>query len=317
MTVPGRFSSRVWSLVFLVLAGTSCVPPLDDPETTPPARASKRRRPDPAPAAADAPPSSCADGAEGFDGWVAAFGSYAIRQGISRRTVEGALGDVVYDPSVVALDRSQHAFHHSFEELVEKRVGAGRVSRGRALLVSHATLLAEIEAKYGVPREVLVALWGLETDFGHNVGSFSAFRALATLAYDCRRAERFRGELLAALRIVDRGDMEPAAMVGAWAGEIGQTQFLPSSYEKYAVDFDHDGRADLVGSSADALASTASFLAGHGFRRGERYAEGTPNFAVLGEWNASEMYRRIIVYFAEKLAATRPEPHPKGKRPRR
>ena len=154
-----------------------------------------------------------------------------------------------------------------------------------------------------MPGPVIVAIWGLETDFGANSGKFPTIRALATLAYDCRRPEKFRGELLAALRIVDRGDMNPADMRGAWAGEIGQTQFLPSSYLKYAVDYDGNGRRDLIHSVPDVLASTANYLKGYGWQRGQPWGEGTPNFQVLLQWNASLVYTKTVAYFAQQLAA--------------
>src|SRR4029077_17383887 len=126
-----------------------------------------------------------------------------------------------------------------------------------------------IEQKFGVPGSVIVAIWGLETDFGANLGKFSTFRSLAPLVYDCRRSALFQAELLAALRIVERGDLAPAEMRGAWAGEIGQTQFMPSSYIKFAVDFDGDGRRDLIRSAPDALASTANYLKSYGWKSGE------------------------------------------------
>jgi len=125
--------------------------------------------------------------------------------------------------------------------------------------------------------------------------------ALATLAYDCRRAERFRGELMSALRILQRGDLEVHDMVGAWAGELGQTQFLPSSYERFAIDFDGDGRANLVGSVSDALASTANYLQQHGWKPREGYGPGSHNFEVLSEWNASGVYRQTIAKFAARI----------------
>ena len=121
-----------------------------------------------------------------------------------------------------------------------------RLTRGANMLKQYGSVLSRIEGTYGVPGEVLVAIWGLETDFGVNIGKFPTLRSLATLAYDCRRAEMFRGELLDALRIIDRGDLTPAEMRGAWAGEIGQTQFMPSNYIKFAVDFDSNGRRDLL-----------------------------------------------------------------------
>ena len=124
---------------------------------------------------------------------------------------------------------------------------------------------------------------------------------MATLAYDCRRADRFHDELLDALKIVQRGDLDPSQMRGAWAGEIGQTQFLPSSYVKYAVDFDRKGRADLVRSPADVLASTANYLKNHGWQRGQGWDQGEPNFAAIQEWNKAEVYAKTIALFADKL----------------
>ena len=148
---------------------------------------------------------------------------------------------------------------------------------------------------------MIVAIWGLETDFGANSGKFPTIRALASLAYDCRRPDKFRSELLAAMRIVERGDMAPADMHGAWAGEIGQTQFLPSSYLKYAVDYDGNGRRDLIHSVPDVLASTANYLKGYGWKAGQPWGEGTENFQVLLQWNASQIYTKInchqIIFF--------------------
>jgi membrane-bound lytic murein transglycosylase B len=122
------------------------------------------------------------------------------------------------------------------------------------------------------------------------------------LAYDCRRPDKFRGELIAALQIVDRGDMAPTDMHGAWAGEIGQTQFLPSSYLKYAVDYDGNGRRDLIRSVPDVLASTANYLKGYGWQRGQPWDEGSANFQVLLQWNASQVYTKTVAYFAQQLA---------------
>lgn len=243
----------------------------------------------------------CGDSEVGFDAWLDGFRRRAAGEGLSPRTLASALAGVTYDPEVIRLDRSQHAFKLSLEEFVAKRVTKARVRRAKALLRAHAPLLARVEARFGVPRQVVVAIWGLETDFGANTGSMSSLRSLATLAYDCRRAPRFRAELVAALRLVERGDLTPAEMVGAWAGELGQTQFLPSSYEAYGVDFDGDGRADLLRSTPDVLASTAAYLQGHGWRPSEAYGEGTPNFKALEGWNASEVYRRAIVVFASRL----------------
>src|SRR5260370_28913013 len=146
------------------------------------------------------------------------------------------------------------------------------------MMKQYGSVLARIEQTYGVPGEVLVGIWGLETDFGANNGKFPTMRSLATLAFDCRRSDMFKAELMDALRIVDRGDLAPQEMRGAWAGEIGQTQFMPSSYIKYAVDFDGNGRRDLLRSAPDVLASTANFLASYGWQRGQALEPGTANF---------------------------------------
>jgi len=174
--------------------------------------------------------------------------------------------------------------------------------RGSNMLKQYGSVLGRIEQKYGVPGPVLVAIWGLETDFGVNIGKFQTIRSLATLAYDCRRADMFRAELLDALRILDRGDLTPADMRGAWAGEIGQTQFMPSNYVKFAVDFDNNGRRDLLHSPPDVLASTANFLQSFGWQRDKEWQPGSANFKVLQEWNKSEVYAKTVAYFADQLA---------------
>ena len=217
--------------------------------------------------------------------------------------ISSALGGVQQDMAVLNFDRRQrYTFKKSFEQYVSTRVGAGRINGGRAMLQRHAALLSSIEAKFGVPRQILVAIWGLETDFGKgDMGKLPVFRVLATMAHDCRRTELFQGELLAALKIVQRGDLPLREMIGAYAGEIGQTQFLPSSYIKYGVDFDGDGRVDLRHSTADVLASTANLLHTNGFKMGAPYEEGTANFEAMREWNHATIYRKTIAYFADQL----------------
>lgn len=254
----------------------------------------------------------CGRTAEGFSTWLAAFRAKAIADGISKQTVTEALGDVRYDGGVIRLDRSQTPFKKTFEEFLEARLTPQRIAMGRRAMTRHADLLAAIYKKYAVPGNVLVAIWGLETDFGAVSGDKPVFRSLATLAYDCRRAERFRGELSSALRIVDNGSLRVDEMRGAWAGELGQTQFLASSYEKYAVDFDGDGRADLLHSTADVLGSTAHYLFQHNWLPDGDVGPGTANFVVLGSWNKSENYQRTIALFAQELAP--PDPRAKGKR---
>lgn len=240
-------------------------------------------------------------GSGNFDAWLADFKSEAAAKGISQQAISGGLAGVTLDQSVLSHDRSQRVFSQSFEEFSGRMVPP-RLARGSNLMKQYGSVLSRIEHAYGVPGEVLVAIWGLETDFGVNTGKFPTLRSLATLAYDCRRAETFRGELLDALRIIERGDLAPNEMRGAWAGEIGQTQFMPSSWFKYAVDFDGNGRRDLLHSPTDVLASTANYLASYGWQRGKDWGPGNPNFEVLQQWNKSEVYARTIAYFASQLA---------------
>ena len=159
------------------------------------------------------------------------------------------------------------------------------------MLLAYAEPLQRIEQRYGVPGPVLVAIWGLETDFGAGLGSYPTFSALATLAYDCRRAQVYRAELIDALMLVQRGLMRPSQR-GAWAGEIGQTQFMPSAYLKYAVNAQGAGAGDLISSPADALASTANFLRAHGWSPGAGWDEGQPNFNALLQWNSAPGLRQ-------------------------
>jgi lytic murein transglycosylase len=243
----------------------------------------------------------CGNDGSGFQTWLSAFEREAAASGISPRAI-AALDGLSYDQSVVSLDRRQgRTFKQSFEQFAATRVTQGRVQRGRGLMQRHGALLSRIEQQFGVPGEVVVAIWALETDFGANMGKHNALRALATLAYDCRRSEFFTGQLLDALRIVGRGDLSASEMRGAWAGELGQTQFLPSSYMKFAVDFDGNGRRDLIRSTADVLASTANYLRGYGWRAGAGWDEGEPNHAVLREWNRSQVYAKTIALLANRL----------------
>jgi lytic murein transglycosylase len=242
---------------------------------------------------------SCGSGS--FDAWLSDFKTEAAAKGISQNAITAGLNGVALDQGVLSRDRSQKVFSQSFEEFSGRMVPP-RLLRGSNMLKQYGSVLSRIEQSYGVPGEVLVAIWGLETDFGVNTGKFPTIRSLATLAYDCRRAEEFRGELMDALRIVDRGDLSPSEMRGAWAGEIGQTQFMPSSWIKYAVDFDGNGRRDLLHSVPDVLASTANYLAGYGWKRGKDWEPGSPNFEVLQQWNKSEVYAKTIATFATQLA---------------
>jgi lytic murein transglycosylase len=252
----------------------------------------------PAPAFA----AECGEEAGGFESWLARFKVKAAQQGISSTTIASALGEVTYDANVIRLDRSQRSFKLSFEEFYARRVGGVLIRRGQALMRTHRATLDRIETRFGVPAPILISIWGLETNYGADSGGrFSIIRSLATLAYDCRRSPFFTPHLLDALRIVDRGDMTPGQLRGGWAGEIGQTQFLPSVYVKYAVDFDGDGHPDLVNSVPDILASTANFLKQHGWQAGQSWEPGSNNYAVIKEWNKAEVYQRTIAIMATKL----------------
>jgi lytic murein transglycosylase len=238
---------------------------------------------------------TCRDPA-GFEAWLAGFKREAAANGIPASAIS-ALDGVAYDPGIVAKDHGQHVFRQSFEQFSGRMVNANRLRRGASLMRQYAATFARIEQTYGVPAPVIVAIWGLETDFGAVNGNTPTLRALATLAYDCRRTDKFQTELLDALRIVQRGDLSPGAMRGAWAGELGQTQFMPSSYLKFAV-----GGRDLIHSVPDVLASTANYLRGYGWQRGGAWTPGSANFAVIKEWNKADVYARTIAYFATRLA---------------
>lgn len=244
---------------------------------------------------------SCGKDPSQFGAWLQGFKAEAVASGISQRTVDAALGGVTYDPQVIRLDRNQKHFKQPFEVYSKRVVSAGRVSRGKQLLNQYANVLARIEAKYGVPGPILIAIWGMETDFGAGSGNMSTFRSLATLAFDCRRTDFFQEQLMDALKIAQRGDLAPSEMRGAWAGEIGQTQFMASSYVRFAVDFDGNGRADLRHSPVDVLASTANYLKGYGWQRGGSWEPGSANFNVLRQWNKAEVYARSAALFADKL----------------
>jgi lytic murein transglycosylase len=245
----------------------------------------------------------CGNGPAGFDAWLQKFRQQAAAQGIRSGTVVSALSGVTYDPRIVRLDHSQHSFKLSFQQFYARRVSNAMIQRGRTLIQRNRTLFDRIEKRFGVPAPIIAAIWGLETNYGANLGArYSIIRSLATLAYDCRRSEFFTGQLIDALRIVEEGDLTPSQLIGGWAGEIGQTQFLPSPYIRFAVDFDGDGRKDLIHSVPDVLASTANFLAGHGWQRGAGWQPGSPNYGVIAEWNKAEVYDRTIAAMADKIA---------------
>jgi lytic murein transglycosylase len=235
------------------------------------------------PALAD---TSCRKGTS-FEAWLAGFKRQAEAAGVSRAAVEAGLAGVSFDPAIIRRDHGQGVFQQTFLQFSDRMVSGDRMSRGTRLLQTHASLLKRIEAQFGVPGPVLVAFWGLETDFGSDMGKYKAPVAVATLAYDCRRSDMFTGELVDLMRIVERGDLRPAEMVGDWAGELGHLMFTQTDYYTYGVDMDGDGRRDVIHSIPDALATAANFIKGLGWRRGEPWLEEVRVPAQM-DWSLSE-----------------------------
>ena len=204
-----------------------------------------------------------------YDKWLADFEREAMAQGISQRTIATTAPYLTYDQRIVNIDRGQRVFTQTFLEFSDRMAAAYRIQRGAALIKTYGPVFERIDQQFGVPAPVIVAFWGLESDFGANMGNYHSLSSIASLAYDCRRADRFRAQLLDALRLIQRGDLRPQEMIGSWAGELGQTQMMPSEYFQYAVDYDGDGVRNLLRSAPDVLASTANYLVGLGWRRGK------------------------------------------------
>ncbi|WP_420712605.1 lytic murein transglycosylase [Frigidibacter sp. RF13] len=208
----------------------------------------------------------------GFDRWVEGFRPRALARGISEKLFERAFRGVTYDPYVVEKDRNQGEFVKPIWEYLDKAVSDERVANGRKALKKYARLLKQIEAAYGVEKEIVVAVWGLESSYGANRGNLPLIQSLATLAYDGRRGSFFESQLIAALKIIQAGNVAPSDMTGSWAGAMGHTQFIPTSYLAFAVDFTGDGKRDIWSDDpSDALASTAAYLAKSGWRKGARW----------------------------------------------
>jgi membrane-bound lytic murein transglycosylase B len=204
-----------------------------------------------------------------FDDWLADLVAEARTKGFGDELLTQTLAGLTPLQRVIASDRRQAESVLPFEEYLRRRVTPEKAARGRELAAQHHELLAQIRDRYGVPPSIILAIWGLESRFGEHTGDVPVFQALATLAWEARRAEFFRGQLYDALAIVDRGHIDAASMKGSWAGAMGQPQFMPSSYLAYAVDFDGDGRRDIWSSPADTFASIANYLASHGWRTDE------------------------------------------------
>ncbi len=203
-----------------------------------------------------------------FGEWLQGVEQEAVASGISPATARQALASVTPDERVVVLDRKQPESSVTFATYSKNILSPARVRKGRALLAQHGELLLTVGARYGVPPSMIVALWGIESGFGRNTGGFDVIPSLATLAYEGRRADFFRGELLAALRIVDTDRIDFVTLRGSWAGAMGQCQFMPSTYLRYAVDYDGDGRRDIWENEGDVFASIANYLAAEGWRSG-------------------------------------------------
>ena len=270
-------------------------------QTTPTAVPSSPSSSKPAPAANA--PASAAEAMpqpdESFEQWRSRFRTLALGRGISAATFDQAFAGVQPDPAVIAADRSQPEFTKPVWEYLESAVSPLRVRNGKSLLIQQAGLLASLEARYGIEPARLVAFWGMESNYGNNMGNKGVIRSLATLAYEGRRPDFAQDQLIAALGILQHGDVTADRMIGSWAGAMGQTQFIPTTYDQYAVDFDGDGRRDIWGSTADALASTANYLKASGWQDGKPwgYEVRVPaNFDYsladmgvrksLAEWNA-------------------------------
>jgi len=206
-----------------------------------------------------------------FAAWLRALHAEARQLDISEKTLDAALTGLRPLPRVIELDRRQPEVTLTYTQYIQRALSASRVQRGKHLLATHRALLMEIGAAYGVQPSVIVALWGMETDYGRAAGDFPVLAALATLAYDGRRSAFFRREFLEALKIVDEGHITPKAMLGSWAGAMGQNQFMPSSFRQYAVDFNGDGRRDIWTTLPDIFASTANYLARSGWHQGESW----------------------------------------------
>ena len=212
-------------------------------------------------------------GGKSFQAWLGDIKAEARAAGIKPASIEDALQGVNFDASIIRHDQGQSVFQQTFLQFSDRMVSADRMARGKKLLQQYASLFDRIERDFGVPGPVLVAFWGLESDFGTDPGKIPIIQAVATLAYDCRRADVFHAELLDAIRVVDRGDLKPSEMLGDWAGELGHMQISPPQYYKYGIDYDGNGRIDVIHSVPDAMATAANFLKGLGWQPGEPWLQ--------------------------------------------
>lgn len=208
-----------------------------------------------------------------YDSWIREFRREAAAEGISQRTISSALDGLTPDPAVISRDRRQGFFAQSFLDFSAKLATPNRVTNGRAQIERNREAFDRAVKQFGVHPAVITGFWALESDFGAGMGKLPIMRSLLTLAYDCRRGPMFRDELKAALQIIDRGDMTPSTMIGSWAGEIGQTQFLPTRYLEHAIDYDDDGRPNLFSNATDIIGTTANYMSHLGWRANEPWLE--------------------------------------------
>ena len=208
-----------------------------------------------------------------FARWIEDFKKEAIAEGIKPQTIQNAIGGMTPDMGIIGRDRKQGFFSQTFVDFYGKLASNGRLQNGRSYLQKYRPIFDRAEKQYGVPGPVITGFWALESDFGVGMGNLPVLRSLLTLAWDCRRGELFREELKAAMKIIERGDLSASEMIGSWAGELGQTQFLPQHYYNFAVDYDGDGRRDMIRSVPDIIGSTANFIQSLGWKRGEPWLE--------------------------------------------
>lgn len=240
----------------------------------------------------------CSDTGAEFDRWKPVMAQEAAAAGVGERGMAALMG-ASYATRTIAADRNQKSFKYSLEKFLQVRGADAIVSQGRKRKAANPGFYQSLEAQYGVPAGVLLAVHGMETGFGNFMGDSNVVSAIATLAYDCRRSDYFTPHLIAALMLVDQGVISTNS-VGAKHGEVGHTQFLPGNVLRYGVDGNGDGRVDLM-DQADAMASTANFFAQKGWRPGAGYQEGEPNFAVIEAWNAATVYQKAIALMAQKI----------------
>ncbi len=299
-----------FATVFTFASAASAQQPLPPPGRTVPPTA--RPVAPAAPKAATAPSpraASCHNGAS-FDRFLADVKQQAVAEGVSQRTIAQASPYLIYDQGIVNRDRGQRVFGQLFTEFAARMAAPYRMQNGQQHIKQYASAFARAEKEFGVPPAVIAAFWGLESDFGANMGNLPTLKSLVSLAYDCRRSEMFTKETIAALKVIDRGDLHPDEMIGSWAGELGQTQFLPVHYVNYAVDYDGDGRRDLLRSGADVIGSTANYIAnGLKWRRGEPWLEEIKVPANL-PWEQTDLNTQLPRSKWAQLGVTYPDGRP-------